>query len=347
MKEPIQLGNPSSWDEVSPHFINETRFIFLKQLQAAITSEECTPIDALATNLEIMKIANPFVAKNAYWRALHDETTGEIKLAVRPDYINKWGIHYLRSLFMAHSMQLRNNFKDIAIQHYGMQPELEAIRCQINDVFNGLPAPRASLANGHSSGLPSLASYNTASNGCFAGSCVVLATVDPFTVIPYPKPISQLKIGEYIATSTTLQNFAQITHIAIMHNSTQFDVVKFQNGLITTPYHPVKYDGQWQFPADIIADHPEVGELVDYDEEVYNFALDGADYAEIHGMIAIALGHQITDNPVAAHPYFGSSLVLNDLDDFNTDEWGRVHLTAANIQRDPATNKIIRYVAND
>ena len=250
---------------------------------------------------------------------------------------------------MAHSMQIRNNFKDVAVQYYGMQPDLEAIRTHINDVFNSLPAPRASLAVGLHSGLTTMVSYNSASNGCFAGSSIVFVTKDPFTDIPYPKRMSELQRGDFIATSSKLeklQNYAQVTHIAIMHNSEPFPVVKFPSGLIITPWHPVKHEGVWQFPAEILLKDPSAGEYIEYDEEIYNIALDGADYAEINGTTVITLGHQITENPVAAHPYFGSQRILDDLDEFDMDEWGRVHLTPDNVQRDQETHNIVRYVCN-
>jgi hypothetical protein len=292
-----------------------------------------------------MKIANSFVSSNPYWCALESEAKGEITLAMRPEYINKWGIHYLRSLYMAHSMQLRNNFKDVAVQYYGIQPEMEAIRIAINDVFNDLPAPKPSRASPTQPQLTSLATYNTASNGCFAGSCIVLATPDPFTIIPYPKPISELRVGEYVATNSQLRNFALVNHIAIMRNNTSFPVVKFPSGLIITPWHPIKLNGDaWQFPQNIVDKDPSLGDIIEYDQEVYNIVLDGADFIEINGITAITLGHQITDDPVASHPYFGSTDVVDDLDDMDKDEWGRVHLTPANVQRDPESNKIIRYV---
>jgi hypothetical protein len=84
------------------------------------------------------------------------------------------------------------------------------------------------------------------------------------------------------------------------------------NGLLVTPYHPVKVNGEWKFPTDV-AD-VEMKEC----EAVFNLVLDKNHSININGVEAVTLGHDFK-GPVVGHEYFGSQKVINDLK--NTEGW--------------------------
>lgn len=347
MESIYDLKNPINWNIIDNNPILQTRYIFIKSLNDSINHKNYAQISQFISLAYITKEINPCAASNQYFNALIDEACGEIKLALDRKYINIWGLHYLRSLIMAHKMQLRNNFKDIAIQYYGNTHELELLRTEINDIFDALPPPKPSLNIENKYQLPTMASYNMQSNGCFAHSSIVMATSDPELNIPHPIQVSKLRIGDYIATTSKSDDkYAQVTHITITpgKNEYPFQAVLFpSSGLIITPWHPVNIDGKWQFPANIVNENPDIAQFIQYNEDVYNIVLKDAKFAYIQGMKVITLAHGIIDDPVAAHPYFGSRHIVDDLDYLQDDEYGRIILDSSYIRRDPYTNMILQY----
>ncbi|KAJ3413461.1 hypothetical protein HDV05_008030 [Chytridiales sp. JEL 0842] len=68
---------------------------------------------------------------------------GQALEALEEMYFNKWGKHYLLSLSGAHKLQQCNNFKDPGVQFY-TSPLFEEVRDELNELFVGLPPPKAS-----------------------------------------------------------------------------------------------------------------------------------------------------------------------------------------------------------
>jgi hypothetical protein len=100
-----------------------------------------------------------------------------------------------------------------------------------------------------------------------------------------------------------------------------------------TPYHPIRGQAGWVFPRWVGQDVPE-GPV-----ESFSFVLEGGVSMSIEGHEVLALGHGIgiTDDPVAAHPYFGSA-VLDDLRAMPGFDDGLVHVSG--VERDPATGLV-------
>lgn len=108
--------------------------------------------------------------------------------------------------------------------------------------------------------------------------------------------------------------------------------------LLVTPWHPVRFQGKWQFPAYIapttvrdcdavysfvLADSPhEEAEAVGFANAAATAAtaITAASAATtvehkmvIGGMECVALGHRYTDDEAVRHPYFGTREVVQDL----------------------------------
>ena len=77
-----------------------------------------------------------------------------------------------------------------------------------------------------------------------------------------------------------------------------------ETGLKVTPWHPIRMNNSWCFPGM----HAEARE--EPCEAVYSFLLEAEDHVSmiINDVECITLAHGIKDDPVAFHPYFGSSL---------------------------------------
>ena len=117
--------------------------------------------------------------------------------------------------------------------------------------------------------------------------------------------------------------------------------VRFPSGLRITAWHPVWLSAEevaalpepprqgagWVFPA-------RTGLLAEFADDgvraVYTFALEGGAPAfEADGVCAIALAHGLTDDPVAAHPFFGTRRVLEALEAAADVVEGGVHMLPA------------------
>jgi hypothetical protein len=103
-----------------------------------------------------------------------------------------------------------------------------------------------------------------------------------------------------------------------------------------TPYHPIFWGDKWRFPKNAI------GVQYYLVSSVFNFALDGKDHTVIIGRIpCITLGHNITDDPVLEHTYFGTQAVIKDLDKLAEAQGShKIVITPDYIRRDPVTNRI-------
>jgi hypothetical protein len=103
------------------------------------------------------------------------------------------------------------------------------------------------------------------------------------------------------------------------------------NGLIITGYHPVKINKLWVFPVNIECFQNE-NLYVDY---VYSIGLEKESSFIVNGITVIGLGHGITNNEVAYHPYFGTEEVIKDI--FRLSPNGYRVIKKEQITRDPKT----------
>ncbi len=110
-------------------------------------------------------------------------------------------------------------------------------------------------------------------------------------------------------------------------------------GLVITPWHPVRSsnDAPWRFPADI------AGYSDRLISTVYNLVLDSGHIVWADGFHALTLGHGFTE-PVAAHDYFGTQRVVEDL--MKQPGWEEGRPTFKNLKaiKDAATDRITGWI---
>jgi hypothetical protein len=113
------------------------------------------------------------------------------------------------------------------------------------------------------------------------------------------------------------------------------------NDLVITPYHPIHFEGKWQFPIDIYANNlkkslpnPFYG-LVQNSKSVNvcNIVLEKDHIIEIENFRVVTLGHGFEDN-VVKHPYYGTNRVIEDLVKIEGWEQGLIILNKYRVTRD-------------
>merc|ERR1711972_510516 len=116
---------------------------FADTLASALqASERQISKDAAAMLADLSREIKKCPNIDEYLSALLQEIEGEASAALADDgAFQKWGRHYLPSLLFAHRLQMCNNFKDPAVQHYG-GVLFKQIQDFADEQFNTLSPPQ-------------------------------------------------------------------------------------------------------------------------------------------------------------------------------------------------------------
>jgi len=243
--------------------------------------------------------------------------------------MNRWGLHYVRSLISAHITQDCLNFKDPGPSAYGGE-EIKKTREVINNIVNDLSPPVPSLqpaSYGYSGNYGSnntiqpvinstvfTRNFNDQSGGCFGPDGMVLMNDNSL------KAVSELKKGDIVYGG------GKIVCVVKFSNT---PTITFYGSLEITPYHPVIYEDEWVFPIDIVSNNNAIEIPMKMNDYVYNFVLDKGHILTINGINACTLGHNFKGQ-VIEHSFYGTNRVIEDLKDFEGYQYGLVELSKRN-----------------
>jgi hypothetical protein len=227
-----------------------------------------------------------------------DSNEGQLcKAFSNEDWFNRWGIHYLRYFVRSHQLQVCSNFKDTSLQHYGGKLFRE-LRMEIEDIFRTIPVPKPSRSNEPFRGNFQQSTYSQG-GPCIAGDGTIEMVNGQLV------RVSSLKKGDQIKNNNG--DVATIVCVIKTNIRNGYTDMLSIGKLKVTPWHPIKIDGKWKFPADVGVIEPV---KCDY---VYNFVLDRCHVMTVSGIDVITLGHGLNEDPVLKHPFFGTDKVVNQL----------------------------------
>ena len=285
--------------------------------------------------------------------AMQADLEGEISLALTLDHYKRWGKHYLLSMYHAHKLELCNNFKDKSVEFYGGEL-FKKLRSKGDDVFCSLPPPKPSLskttpttmmrnatqgsASSTNRSLNIRQSYYNSRAPCFSGESLIMMANGTHNLVSSVRPGDSVRTSQ---GSNAVVRFVVKTSI----RDGKTNLVTLSQGLRITPFHPVRVDDTWCFPADIAN-----VKMMPCDA-VYSFVLKEMQQSLcIGGFECASLGHGETTNTntsALAHPYFGNrDKIIQDLlkvqeQQDSSDENGMVHLREGScVKRDPITGLI-------
>jgi len=146
------------------------------------------------------------------------------------------------------------------------------------------------------------------------------------------KALNQVLWGDQVMTPT---GTAEVTCVVKTRcTGGQTELVELPGGLLATPWHPVRVAGAWRFPSEL------ANGTLRTCPAVYNLVLQGNHPSMlICGVECSVLGHGL-DDPVAAHEFFGTNLILEDLRRMPGWEAGLVDLLPQNYVRNPTTGRV-------
>ena len=280
---------------------------------------------------------SPFKS-NQYIKDLITDLSEQVTIAVtQQDQFTKWGQHYLPSLARAHQQQVCNNFRDPGVQHYGGKL-FKKMRDDADEKYNNLPAPTptAARSQGHyrsyrsssnSSAPVTLTSYNTHSGPCFTGDSLVrMANGNN-------KRVDMIKKGDKVFNMKN--NSDEIECVLKTRFDTNMTVlVSLESGWTGTPNHPIKHNGTWIHPKSL--KDPKMVEC-DY---VYSFLLKNRGTIWINDIESAAFAHDLHDNDVIEHDYFGTEKVVEDFKKMKGWNSGLIEITPECIKRDNKTGYV-------
>ena len=254
-----------------------------------------------------------------------NENEGQLLRAVsKKAWFDRWGLNHLISYSRALACEQTVNFKDATLQHF-CGDLFRAIQDKANGLFADLPPPRSSITpHVRVTGQYMAETSNSANSGCFSGNCMV--TMEDGG----GKLVSLVERGDVLAGGAVVRAVIKTELTAATT-----PMVVFPDGLVITPWHPVKSEtDEWVFPAN-------VGKTQELElDAYYNFVLESGHIATIDGVQVCTLGHGIA-GPVIGHPYFGTRAVLKDLEIRPGWDTGLVILTEKP-QRDAVTGLVMR-----
>jgi hypothetical protein len=258
-----------------------------------------------------------------------------------PNY-NSWGKHYIRGIINAHKLNQRNNFIDNGVQIYGGELFLNE-RDKADEIFNTLAPPKPSYNIPSSSyGRPcyqpvyvppvqNMSQFNSREGeDCFGGNGMVLMSDSSYI------KVRDIKKGD------KLYNGATVVCVISKKVDKIMKMVKFEDGLEITPYHPIQNNSEWVFPT--IINIPQ-NTFIDC---LYNFILDSIHTININGIVCCTLGHNITTNGVISHPFYGTHVIIDIMKKMDGYNEGLICMDKCKISYtyDTTTNMKSGYIFN-
>jgi len=242
----------------------------------------------------------------------------------------KWGCHYLPSLWFAHTRQEKANFKDASMEMYSTI-QLDRMIEEAEVTFTRIPPPTPSLDPQAASTL-NMGNLMNRSTGCFDGSSLLI--LNDLSVVCMDKVEAGMVLkGGY--TVKCVVKYAVENEISYI-----FRPKHDPSSLGITAWHPVQTDdGEWEFPCE----SSRFTKNVETCDAVYNLILDKGHIAEFCGMQCATLGHGFAQ-AIVSHPYFGSQAVIDDLKKMKGFYLGFVFVQEPEFVRDKETGMVTKIV---
>lgn len=247
----------------------------------------------------------------------HPENGELVKATADAATWTKWGSKYSWAYLQALENDHRMNFKELGQAHLGAAA-FERFKGIGDTIFSRIPKPIAT-------GTPANGPPNTGESYAYGGAYTappattrvvsnVAATNDPrnaggcwspesliLMADGKRKELQHLEPGDTVWTEGDRPATVHL-RLELGTYSPTLKMCQLDN-LWLTPYHPVKKDGVWRNPCDLV---PTVEMPM---PKLFNLLLDGGCVVDIGGVLTVSLGHGLTESGVA-HPFFGSRALI-------------------------------------
>jgi len=165
-------------------------------------------------------------------------------------------------------------------------------------------------------------SYTMTSSSCYDGDGQV-AMADGTLLA-----VKKLKKNNFVKSLNIFGNMINDRVLCIVKSRVQTEDITMCiiNNLAITPWHPIFHNGEWNFPINLVNEDQL---SIDW---IYNVVLESGHVIFVNDLALITLGHNLNDN-LAAHPYYGTDKIINDLKEMDGWEKGEVILINPSVTR--------------
>ena len=247
-----------------------------------------------------------------------NESNGQIFKALLPQYYNKWGKHYIRSVLSAYTNKFCLNFKDHGVQNFKTE-SFDKIQKLIENIFISLPPPVPTGYNHNNYGYNQNGGINSSptsqvfsstfynpSGVCFLEHTTVRIEGGKYITVQNVKPGMKLEALGKISTVLCVLKTKII-------KGSEICLFTLDPLIGITPYHPIFYgnnEHKWVFP---IESNKFLKDIIIEDSYVYNFVLDSNHIVDLdENIYAATLNHGMSGD-VIEHEYFGTDKIIEDL----------------------------------
>jgi hypothetical protein len=297
------------------------------------------PDRSRATMQELIHTVNSFVLgteeEDPRLKALREDVDGRVAKAISTnERWQRWGQHYLRAITRAHQLQLRTNFMDPGLQIYGGKL-FDSLQHRGGEIFVSLPMTTSRTSYSSYSSTPASTStytsqqttyYAGGGGGCFDASTTVIVKQGEGEI---QRSVTEVRKGDsvLVVEADGARSWAQVRCVVRLEREQGADdLVEFKKtGLKITKRHPVRLNGTWVRPIDLVCEEPENFRLCrSSDSHVINFVLDRRQVSLLVNSVECpTFGHGISEE-VAWHPFYASQEVLSVLSSFPEFQLGLV-----------------------
>lgn len=147
------------------------------------------------------------------------------------------------------------------------------------------------------------------------------------------KMAKEIVKGDLVKTDKGESKVKCVLKTKLLNNTGHF--IKLDSGLLVTPWHPVKINGEWEFPCQNSSSF-----VSQQSEAVYSFLLENDHVLIIENTQVCGLAHNFKGK-VIEHDYYGTNKVVEDLQKMEGWGEGLVELQQGNcIIRDSKTGNV-------
>lgn len=230
---------------------------------------------------------------------------------------DEWGQHFVKTLPPMLRDERRHSFADECVQEYvkdvdGKDSLFETICNDAELMFAKTRPPppsnlrkRSNQTYGSTAAPPitpltSLPDEFMRGGGCWAGHCrVIVKRNEKLSMMK----TSQISKDDYVYNG---KSFSKVICKVKRCISGEFAV---ENNLIITPFHPIKfYTDEWVHPKNCFQFFEHYSNM-----EVYDFVLEDTHIMCVENIPCITLAHNVQNDLVATHDYYGTQKVIADL----------------------------------
>jgi len=211
------------------------------------------------------------------------------------NFFQTWGGHYYRTLKSSHEYQHCGNFKDAGLQGYA-DTETEKMQTILENIFKGVNPNDKNMDE-----------YVNPGGGCVHENDLIVMADGSFMAI------GDLKREDKIKSS-----HGKVGIVAwVLICSGVKELLSFPQGLNITPWHPIIFNGEWQFPNNCSS-----YSKINNSDNVVTIALKDSDtYSFFIGNIeCIALNHGIKNNKVLEHDFYGTNKIIDYIKSLASDD---------------------------